>query len=163
MNAEHARAIELMSSPHGGLTAADRSWLSRHLEACSTCGWVQAALGALQEGLRGESADAPAMAVVRTNRAILRRIAERDRARASERLAAATAAYAAMITAAYAVIGWWAVSWLGQAAGLPPAASWVAYGSLWTLPCLLAAMVAVAAGPHLSRLRSVSGRAGGGP
>jgi anti-sigma factor RsiW len=161
MSAEHARAVELMSSPQEALAAADRSWLSEHVRACSTCRWARAALDALQESLRGEAADAPAGAVVRTHRAIRRRIAERGRTRASERLAAAAVAWTATITVAYGAIGWWAVSWLAQMAGLPRGAWWPAYASLWTLPCLLASIALVAGGPRLSPLRSVSGSGGG--
>jgi anti-sigma factor RsiW len=161
MNEDHRNALELLSLPDDILTPDERSWLSLHLEACQSCRRAESALRTIAETIADE-AGAPVELLTRTRAGISERIAERQHARAAERIAFAVAALTTVLVCGYALLARWALPHLGYAGVFSPAIYWAIFASVCTLCSLatLGAALAVTARPLEGE--SVSGGAGGG-
>lgn len=137
-SAMHERARRLIAAGRvEGVSAAEREWLDRHLEACAQCLEEAEAVAAAIDLLRASPVLADA-GMVRRTRLALRQRAEQvriDRAHAFPLwIAGALSVAWTFLTMPF---GWWAFAWLGQAARVPESVWQGTFLMCWFLPATI--------------------------
>ena len=134
----HDRARQLIAADRvEGISAAEREWLDRHLEACTPCAEEAEAVAVAIDLLRASPVLADANMVRRTRLAL--------RQRAEHAGIARTRAVPLWIAGALSVawmfltipFGWWAFAWLGHAARVPEPVWQGTFLMCWFLPATL--------------------------
>lgn len=140
--AMHERARRLLTVDRvEGLTATERAWLEAHLDGCPVCMREAEVLDTALQQLRSAAHTAPAGLVRRTQVAVRVRAEAHGRDRGAVAPLWVAAAFSAVWMLATAPVAWWALAWVGRAAGLPELVWQAGFVLWWFMPATLLAAV----------------------
>jgi len=146
---ERARVLIALSGPEG-VSHAERSWLTEHLESCASCREYAENSAAAIRLLRVNAVTAGVSLVATTQIRVRERARELQRRR--ERLWMIWACTAAVTLCAgfTTAVMWRAVAWIGQQAQLSTPVWELAFVVLSLMPTILAGILLLARGTHLA-------------
>jgi hypothetical protein len=148
---EHERARMLIAlSGSDGASAAEQSWLARHLEACASCGEFAENSRDMIGALHAISATADCRLVSATQRRVRRRALELQRQQ--ERLwVMCVCCVAVTVATGFTTIAvWGGLEWMSRQARLASPVWQIGWGALSLMPAIVAGILLLARGTYMA-------------